>query len=278
VFAQALLSQPALRGQSALELARTLHGSVPDARAAIGSILGMINRTALGNPDSALENEPSLALAVGPEMSLDRAMSRFGSHMGPIVNKPTPSPLWSPDVGPDRQYGAGRVHGHADRNYGAGRILVEAGDVAADIVAAAQQTIDFIDQNGCGPSPAGIVANFQALFNRDYSPKISVDDRYGQQTQGAVDQVVADANAQTPGSMPKTAPAACTYAAPVAPSPSPSPQPSPSLPVAPLLGVQHASMLSSGWTWAGLLVLAGAVVISKSKHPPKWARQIGLHR
>jgi len=53
------------------------------------------------------------------------------------------------------------------------------------------------------------------------------------------------------------------------------------LPVQTITGTpttSRASMFDSPWTWAGLALIAGAAVISQSKHPPKWARKIGLHR
>lgn len=264
IVAQALLSDPGLRGQTPLELSRTLHVPVPDAQQAIGAILGMINRTALGNAQSALEVEPSLANAIGPEMSLDRAMSRFGSHMGPIVRRPSPSPLWRPDVGEDRQYGAGGLTGG------------EAGAVPQDLIDAAANMKTFLEIEGCGVSPAGVVRRFQELFNANHSPAIATDDHYGPETMGALDQVIADADADQPGTFQTTAPPAC-HAAHVSPAPPPPPGPKPTpshTPVAPL----QASIFGSGWTWATALVVAGAVLIARSKHPPKWARQIGLAR
>ena len=108
--AQALLAQPVLRSLAANDLAQKTHVSVADARQAIGSIVGMIQRTARGNPNSPLQVETSLGQAVGPFMSLDTAMSRYGSNMGAIVSSPVPhSAAFAPDYPPDRQASAGRL-------------------------------------------------------------------------------------------------------------------------------------------------------------------------
>ncbi len=108
--AQALLSQPALRSLPANALAARTNVSTSDARHAIGSIVGMIQRTARGNPNAPLQVEPSLGQAVGPFMSLDVAMSRYGSNMGAIVSSPVPhSAAFAPDYPPDRQASAGRL-------------------------------------------------------------------------------------------------------------------------------------------------------------------------
>lgn len=125
IAAQALLSTPAYRALSANDLAARLHLSTADARMGIGAIVGMIQRTARGNAHSALQPEPSLGKAVGPFMSLDTAMSRYGANMGAIVSSPTPhSPAFAPDYPPDRQASAGRLP--------RGRRWSEAGDDLTD--------------------------------------------------------------------------------------------------------------------------------------------------
>jgi len=90
LIAQSLLAKPALRSLSANTLAGRMHLATTDARMAIGSIVGMIQRTARGDSASALQTEPSLGLAIAPGMSLDAAMARYGAGMGAIVSSPTP--------------------------------------------------------------------------------------------------------------------------------------------------------------------------------------------
>jgi hypothetical protein len=277
VVAQALLGTPALRGVQADQLARTLHVSGGDARQGIAAIIGMINRSAQPGGDSALQPEPSLSIAIGPFMSLDSAMSRFGAHMGPIVRSPTPSPLFRPDAGPDRQFGAGRTsHGpRSGRGGGSntGYDYGEAGAVSSELDAAATQMLAFLSENGCNVAPAGVVGNFQIAYNAaGYSPALATDDKYGPLTRTAAMQVIHDADVSTELAN-MNAPAACSYA------PVPA---TPSAPVRPVLPtstpIAQASMFDSPWTWATLAVLAGATMIARSKHPPKWARKIGLHR
>jgi hypothetical protein len=274
--AQALIADPTLRSFSAEKLARILHISVSDARAGIGAIIGMINHVALGSPQSALMPNPSLAIAVGPFMSLDAAMSRFGSHMGPVVvsPQPRPGPYYQGDYPPDRQYGAGHV---------------EAGDISTTVHDTAMALVSFYASSTCASSPGGVVSAFQRAFNRDFAPSLAVDDKYGPATQDALDHVIAAAPASSDLSQVKSPPPCYpgpgTYTAPVTtiygtPSPSASPisvapsSPTPATPTA--TPVARASMMDSPWTWVGIAALVAAASISQSKHPPKWARKIGL--
>lgn len=280
VVAQALLRDPTIRAFKATDLARLLHVSVTDARAGIAAIIGMINRTAMGAPDTALRTETSLGSAVGPFMSLDQAMSRFGSRMGPIVSsatpRPTPSPMWQPDFAPDRQFGAGRVgrsRGHSALPAYGEPGWDDAGAISADLASAATMMIDYLKAHGCGPDAT--IGDFQDTFNQTYSPPLKLDNKYGPETKAALEHVIADA--AIPSALAEaTAPPACSYVAPIQPA-----SPGQAQPNAPPGGggqTQQASMFSSSWTWAALAVGAAAIVISRSKHPPRWARQIGLHR
>jgi hypothetical protein len=236
--AQALLSNPELRGQTAFELSHTLSVSVDAARVAIGSIIGMIDRVALGDATSPLRAEPTRTGAIGAGMSLDVAMSRFGSHMGPIVV--TPSPLWSPDAGPGRQTGAGA--------------LSEAGAVASLDVAAAA-LIAFYGANDCSVSPNGVVRQFQESYNAAYlGGHISVDDLYGPQTHDALTKAVAD---MAPVSTFGDAPPPCVAATPA------------SHPAAPQ--VQGSGMLLLGLA-AGAAALYLLAKKKRHVHVLKWAR------
>jgi hypothetical protein len=205
--------------------------------------------------------------------------------MGPIVSsatpRPTPSPMWQPDFGPDRQFGAGAVgrargrKGHSGpyedlSDYGEAG-WEDAGAISADLASAAQMMITYLTAHGCGPDAT--IGDFQDTFNQTYSPPIKVDNKYGPTTKAALEHVIADA--AIPSALAEaTAPPACSYVAPVEP-------PGQAQPNAPLGGTnqtQQASTFSSPWTWAALAAAAAAVVIARSKHPPRWARQIGLHR
>ena len=284
VVAQALLADASLRARTPTELSRLLHVTVQDARIGIGAIIGMTQRMGGRQGATALQNEPSLGHAIGPFMSLDTAMARYGSAMGPMMHGPTPSPLWSPDIlAPDRQWGAGaleagfsgahsRGRGHSGpRDYG------EAGDVGPALEQAALQLIDDLAREGC----AALAGNFQIAYNAVYSPEIVVDDEYGKATKAALERVIADAAVPTLLAE-KTAPPACAYA----PRPSTShPTASPS--AAPTAPVMQALMLGGSrrpfdrvdlWGLATAALVVGAILISRSKHPPRWARKIGLHR
>ncbi len=284
VAAQALLTQPELRGMRATDLARLLSVSNGDARAGIGAVIGMINRTARGAPESALRLEPSLGIAVGPFMSLDQAMSRYGVGMGPIVRGPSPSPLWSgPDVGADRQYGAGALDTGAGRSHGArGHSgpgdYGEAGSISADLESAAQMMISYLQGQGCGPDAT--IGDFQTTYNASYSPSLAVDRKYGPATRAALVQVLADSQQVTGAeTLPNgltglSAPAACSYPGPAPAATTTSPTTSP--------GGSAVSLASLGgskpWLWGLAALVAGGVLLSQSKHPPRWARKLGLHR
>jgi hypothetical protein len=268
------------------QVARQVHVTVSDARAGIGAIIGMINAIAQGSPGASLRPNPSLASAVGPFMSMDQAMSRFGSHMGPIVGSPRPfSPMWQPDFAPDRELGAGRAGAARGRGHSAMRSMFdygEAGDISANLDSAAHALIDYVTHQGYGPDPT--ISDFQDAFNHEFAPPtpLAVDGRYGRLTHDALESVI------------HAAPASSDLAQETAP-PAPAPAPSGGgggggpgtvvLPATTITGtppvahpVSQASMFSSPWTWAGLALIAGAAVISQSKHPPRWARKIGLHR
>jgi len=205
--------------------------------------------------------------------------------MGPIVRGPEPSPLWHPDVGPDRQYGAGRLseagasggrssrgRGHSGpRDYG------EAGDVPADLESAASMMITYLTTQGCGPDAS--IGDFQTAFNAaGYTPALTVDNKYGALTRASLVQVLSDSQQVTgAATLPNTltnaaAPPACAYApAPVAPRPA-TVIPAPGAPVL------QASLASNPWVWGVAALVAGGMLLSRSKHPPRWARKIGLHR
>jgi hypothetical protein len=269
VVAQALLADSTLRSLTAAELSRLLHVSVKDASAGIGAIVGMINRTAHGSAGSALRPEPSLGGAVGPFLSLDQAMSRFGSHMGPIVRSPSPSPVWSPDSGADRQYGAGALVGWAGA-------LEEAGDVDPNLWDAATTLEQFLTQNGCNADPAGICGNFQNAWNvTGAQPALTVDDKYGPATRAALQSVLN----QVPSGPIAVAPAACYAAAgtsaPAATAPA-MPMPGASTPTAPAPLAASVAGGSNRWMLAALAVAAGLLVLKSSKKKPRWARKAGL--
>lgn len=258
--AQALWQNATLRALSAAQLARVLHISSRDVSDAIGAMVGLMNATARGNPDAALMLQPSLAGAIGPYMSLDQAMSRYGAHMGPIVS--SPSPMYRPHA-PDRQLGAGRAGSHG--GWESGPHADEAGAVSQALGDATTQLLTFLQENGCSAAFAGVCGNFQVAYNNEYAPTIAVDDKYGPETHNALARVIADAGYEA------AAPAPCVYAAPVAPSPAPAPS-HPSAPV-----VAHASMLTTGPVFWGLAAAAVAVaVLAKSKHPPHWVKRIGF--
>lgn len=91
VVAQSLLRNPALRGLPSDQLARATGVKGRSAVEGIASVVGMVNRIARhAQGRGALENEPRLTLAIGPFVSLDEAMARYGSHRGPIVVSPSP--------------------------------------------------------------------------------------------------------------------------------------------------------------------------------------------
>jgi hypothetical protein len=96
VVAQSLLRNPVLRGLPAPALARSLGVTTLDATSGIASVAGMADRIARRG-SATLQEEPRLAISVGPYYSLDQALSRFSSHRGPIVV--SPSPLWTPATG-----------------------------------------------------------------------------------------------------------------------------------------------------------------------------------
>lgn len=281
VVAQALISDPTIRSFRAEHLAKLLHVSVSDARAGIASIIGMINAIAMGNPKSALTENVSLSHAVGPFMSLDQAMSRFGSHMGPIVvsPEPRPGPYYQGDFPPDREYGAGRMH-----FYG------EAGDLSNNMASATQAMLDYLHFHGCGPDAT--IGDFQDTFNSEFAPPtpLAVDNKYGSLTRTALLHVIASAPASSDLAS-AAAPAACHYqtspgpgtytvpattVTPTAPISQVTPAPA-THPVA-MAGAATGGIFDSPWTWALILAAAAAATISQSKHPPKWARKMGLHR
>lgn len=272
LVAQALWSDATLRALSAQDLARVLHVSSRDADDAIGALVGMMNRTARGNPNSSLTVDRSLSGAIGPFMSLDQAMSRFGSHVGPSVRSPTPSPLARVDAGPDRQYGAGRLgasHAFALESGPSRGDDDEAGAISQALSDATAQLLTFLQENGCSAAFAGVCGNFQVAYNNEYSPAIGVDDKYGSETQNALARVIADAGYEA------AAPAACNYqVAPAAPS-APVPARPAATPVAP--AVMHAGMMPTSPVFWGLAAAAVAVaVLAKSKHPPHWVRRLGM--
>jgi hypothetical protein len=94
--AQALLQNATLRGLTAPELAHTLGVRPTEATQGIASVAGMADRIGRRGA-AALRNEPRLALAIGGQLTLDQALSRYSSHMGPIVIGP--SPLWASGFG-----------------------------------------------------------------------------------------------------------------------------------------------------------------------------------
>lgn len=306
IVAQALLNDPTLRNLRAEQLAAILHVSVSDARDGIGSIIGMINRTAMGHPDTALRVEPSLGRAIGPFMSLDQAMSRFGSHMGPIVTNPQPSPMWRPDYPPDREIGAGRTsaaprgRGHSmiqahwsDLDFGEAGASDwgEAGDAATD-----QQNADAIAMNNSlsdhgykvadqylykafqtdvGLTPDGFpgTKTMQELKDVLFALGIQIADVpvYPWSRSGAYDGVNAPLWSDwAPG---QSAPSA---AAPATPTAQQGTYTAPTTTITPSSQVAHASMLDSPWTWVAIGAAVVAATISHSKHPPAWARKIGL--
>lgn len=263
---------------------------VSDARSGIGALVDMMNQTAMGSPQSALRPAASLSQAVGPFMSLDTSMSRYGSHMGPIVSRPNPSPFYQPDYSPDREVGAGRAGAPRGRGHGGSPVYDdEAGSINDDLSQATQQMIDFLHDNGCAVSPTGIVGNFQILYNRDYQGRLAVDDKYGPLTKAATDHVLADSQLVSGGeTLPNrltgySSPSPCTYhstaLAPRTPAPSPAPL-SPvatSTPAAPAPSPMLASMgdgllPKSPLGWALLAGAVGLVAVANSKHPPRWSR------
>jgi hypothetical protein len=254
IAAQALLADPTLRGLRAVDLATVLHVRTSDVRSAMGAILGYMN---IGS--DALSENRSLSGAISPTMSLDQAMSRFGSRMGPIVQGPMPSPMWSgPDAGPARESGTGAL------GMGAG----EAGaPLPNDLNDAATTLLSVLQNNGCAVSPQA-VSVFQAAYNVHYAPPLAVDGKYGVLTRAGLGRVIADADPGDFSVYGQAAPAACSYAAPVV---RPSPAPAPAAP-APLA----ASMVpSSPWVWA-LAAVAGGVYLLSKKRKPHWVRRLGL--
>ena len=299
-MAQALLADPTLRSMRAEQLAKALHVSTPDARAGIAAVIGLINRTAMGEPDAPLQPEKSLGLAVGPYMSLDQAMSRFGSHMGPIVTGPRPhSAIWQPDFSPDREVGAGRTGAPRGRGHGGGpgrnspMDYGEAG-LPADATeqAAAVAMADALHAHGYKRSDMGVYKEFQhsvglnpdgfpgtktmqelkdVLFSLgDEFPNVPI---YPWLSSGGYDGVNAPLWSEwAPGAAPPGG-GGGTY---VAPPTTVLGTQGTRTPVA--QASMGGSMFDSPWTWAILLAGGAAVAISQSKHPPRWARKIGLHR
>jgi hypothetical protein len=96
VAAQSLLANPTLRGLAPPALGRALSISTIDARDGIASVTGMVNRIGM-HGQAALRAEPTIAVAIGPFLSLDQSLARYASHRGPIVV--SPSPLFRPDAG-----------------------------------------------------------------------------------------------------------------------------------------------------------------------------------
>lgn len=86
IVAQNVLRDPTLRSLSALSLARLLSVSSPSAIEGIAAIVGLARSRGRG----PLEPEPDLQAAIGPFMSTDTALARFGSHMGPIESNANP--------------------------------------------------------------------------------------------------------------------------------------------------------------------------------------------
>jgi hypothetical protein len=147
----------------------------------------------------------------------------------------------------------------------------------ADIEIPAGTLLHVLNANGCAVSPQA-VSSFQSAFNHHYSPAITVDGKYGAQTQGALDQVIADATPEDPNVYGiGTAPAACVYH----PTPAAPPRTSAPATSTPTVAVASAagggSIFQSPWIWAVLALIAGALVLSRSKHPPKFIRKMGLH-
>lgn len=267
--AQALWRDGTLRSLSAADLARRLHVNSKDATAAIGALIGVMNAMARGNPNAPLTVQPSLAGAIGPFMSMDAAMARYGAHMGPIVS--SPSPLHQPYAGPDRQLGAGRASGgRFGMESGPGPEAGAAGTETQALDDATSQLLQFLQQNGCNADFAGICGNFQEAYNNVYSldnPALTVDDKYGPITQSALAQVMHDTGYSD------AAPPACSYAAPSAPRPAPV---SPSSPVVAPKVIGPSMLPTSPVFWGLAAAAAAIVVLAKSKHPPQWVRKLGL--
>ena len=260
IIAQALLSDPTIRGLRANALAARFHLPTSDAREAIGAIVGMIQRTSKGDPTGALRPEPSLGSAVGPFMALDDAMSRYGANMAPIVRSPTPQPsaYFQPDFAADRQASAGR--------------LWEAGAPADDLAQALGMLTSFYAQNPCTVDPAGIVGAFQIAYNAQHSPPLVVDDKYGPKTAAAVASV--NNGTAPPSCYPASSPAGPgTLAVPVTTITGNAPAPATSSSPTTLAGMPTPS---SPWLLALGAGAAGLFLLSRSKRRPRWMRAVKL--
>ena len=189
-------------------------------------------------------------------MSLDQAMSRYGSHMGPIVV--SPSPLWRPD--------AGSLWASNGVNRG------EAGDVTSDLDSAAQGMVSYLNAQGCGPDAT--IGQFQAAYNAVYSPAIAIDNKYGPETAAALTRLIQDTTAQGVPVVP-SAPPICVYGATSTPATSPLTGPLGSATNATGTRVAQAGM--GNWGWAALAAGAALFLLANSKNPPKWVKRAGLH-
>jgi hypothetical protein len=149
-----------------------------------------------------------------------------------------------------------------------------------DVLGTTSTLIRVLQDNGCAGADPVTVHAFQETFNAHYSPQIGVDGKYGRETEGAVSHVILDANADDDGVYGMNAPSACSYhtATPATPPPATAPRSSPATATPVSQASMAGSMFQSPWTWAVLLAGGAAVAISRSKHPPKWARKMGLHR
>jgi hypothetical protein len=96
---------------------------------------------------------------------------------------------------------------------------------------------------GCPPNSTLVdifkqqTALFQGTYSQEYQVSIATDGVYTSETQGALQQVIADANANQAGALPIVAPAPCTLAPvapPVAPIPVPATPVTPAVVVAPV--------------------------------------------
>lgn len=77
--------------------------------------------------------------------------------------------------------------------------------------------------------------------------------------------------------MPDPSPTPGTYVAPTV-TITGTPQQTPTVQVAQASSATDSGMFGNPWTWAVLALGAAAIVVARSKHPPRWARKMGLHR
>ena len=167
---------------------------------------------------------------------------------------------------------------------GLGRPRIGFGDiglVAQPLADAAVALLDAYTASGCNMA-AGVVSTFQTQYNGAHSTPISVDGKYGPQTQGALDQVISDsqqigANETLPNALTGlSAPATCFGAGGGGSSTPAAPPPVAPPPAAPPPPPAHASMFSPSNLLLGLALTAAAAV-AYEVHKKHGGKSLGQH-